>query len=334
MAEQFKNLASTTLSAGIDDDDTSFDVASAMGFTGGNFRILIDSEIMKVTGVSGTTLTVVRAQEGTQAASHTSATPVYHILTAGALDAHDQDDLSVYDTYANKPAAGTPGRIFVPTDGIFIERDNGTAWEKFGPIWPMTPPQASDFPTWVNQGTSSCTDKGGAVYLLGPYSTSLSMSGCVKAYPSTPFTVEMAFLPNWLAYNSSSQVACGLCIRDSVSGKLQAYGIGGSSTDIYIQGYNYASPTSNYGSITGWPSGKHYAETPLVWLKYSDNATNRVISVSVNGYTWSQLVSLSSTDYLTPDQIGLIVNRYQSYTSSSPYLYIDMGMNVLHWRQY
>ena len=55
-------------------------VASAMGFTTGDFRILIDSEIMKVTGVSGTTLTVARHQEGTSAASHTNGTAVYHVL--------------------------------------------------------------------------------------------------------------------------------------------------------------------------------------------------------------------------------------------------------------
>ena len=65
MAEQFKNLASTTLSGDIDNATTSVGVASAMGFTGGNFRILVDSEIMLVTGVSGTTFTVVRHQEGT-----------------------------------------------------------------------------------------------------------------------------------------------------------------------------------------------------------------------------------------------------------------------------
>ena len=94
-----------------------------------------------------------------------------HVLTAGALDAHDQNDLAGYDTYANRPAAGMPGRIFLPTDGLFIERDNGSTWEKFGPIWPMTPPQSSDFPTWVNQGTSTCVDNKGAIFLYAPNST-------------------------------------------------------------------------------------------------------------------------------------------------------------------
>ena len=71
MAELFKNLASTTLSGDIDNSTTSINVAGAMGFASGNFRILIDSEIMLVTGVSGTTFTVSRHQEGTSA-THTA----------------------------------------------------------------------------------------------------------------------------------------------------------------------------------------------------------------------------------------------------------------------
>lgn len=335
MAEQFKNLASTTLSAGIDDDDLSFDVASAMGFTGGDFRILIDSEIMKVTGVSGTTFTVVRAQEGTQAASHTSTTPVYHVLTAGALDAHDQNDLAAYDTYANRPAAGTPGRIFLPSDGLFIERDNGAAWEKFGPIWPMTPPVAADFPTWLNQNAATFLDNKGAPYFYCPNNSTALIRARLKAYPAAPFTVETAFLVHAWPYSAGSHVVCGLGIRDSTSGKLQCYGPGGSTSySIYMQGYSYASATSSATSITGWPSSPHCTDTPLCWLKYSDNGTNRVISTSVNGYTWTQLISLSYTDYLTPNQIGFITQAYSGYAGNPLYRYIDTGMTILHWRQY
>jgi len=334
MAEKFKNLASTTLSGDIDDSTTAVNVASAMGFTGGDFRILIDSEIMKVTGVSGTTFTVVRHQEGTSATAHSSGAAVKHVLTAGALDAHDQNDLAVYDTYANRPAAGTPGRIFLPTDGLFIERDNGSAWEKFGPIWPMTPPAAADFPTWVNQSTATCTDNKGAIFLYAPYNSSQNLRCCVKPYPSTPFTVEMAFLPNGWPYSASSQVACGLCIRDSVSGKLQCYGLGGSTNAVQMSGYSYASPTSSSTSITGWPSQTHFSVSLLTWIKYTDNGTNRVIFASIDGYTWTQLVSLPSTDSLTPNQIGLVVQSNASYTGSPMYVYIDTGMTVLHWRQY
>ena len=334
MAEQFKNLVSTTLAEDLDDTEMEVDVASAMGFTGGDFRILIDSEIMKVTGVSGTTLTVVRGQEGTAAASHTSSTAVYHILTAGALDAHDQNDLAAYDTYANRPAAGTPGRIFLPTDGAFIERDDGSSWTKFGPIWPMTPPAPADFPTWLNQGTSTCVNTFGPMYFCGAVSTSALWRAVLKTYPTPPFTVVMAFLPIIIPYNFSSYVELGLCIRDSTSGKMEVYGLGGSGNDMNIRGYYFTSPTATSGtSVTGWPSGQHFSESPLVWIKYVDDSTNRVISMSINGVTWTQLASNSRTSNLTPDQIGIAVQAMGGYTSSAPYFSIDSGISVLHWSQ-
>ena len=330
MAELFQNLASTTLSGSIDNVITSIGVASAMGFTTGNFRILVDSEIMLVTGVSGTTFTVVRAQEGTSVTAHNSGATVAHVLTAGALDAHDQNDLAGYDLYANKPAAGTPGRIFLPSDGLFIERDNGSTWEKFGPIWPMIPPQSANFPTWVNQGTSTCIDNKGAVYLQAANSSNEQIRARLQAYPTPPFTVDMAFVVHVFPYSSPSMTA-GLCIRDSVSGKFQCYGLG--NTDLHIRGYNYSSATAASGGVTGWPGSgdNHQLEQNLIWVRYYDNGSNRVISISADGVTWQQMVSNSVTDYLTPNQIGFFANGLAGYYSSFP---VDTGITVLHWSQH
>jgi len=333
MAEQFKNLASTTLSEDIDDAATEFDVASVMGFTGGNFRILIDSEIMLVTGVSGTTLTVSRHQEGTSAIAHSTGADVKHVLTAGALDARDQNDLAAYDALASRPAAGVPGRIFLPTDGLFLERDNGAAWEKFGPIWPMTPPAAADFGTWVNQGSATIVDNKGAIFLdSGPATSGENLRCQVKAYPAAPFTVEMAFLVNAWGYGGAYATA-GLCIRDSGSGKIVAYGVGGSSSSMETRGVKYNSPTSVSGEVTGWPSNRHCYDSPLIWLRYyDDGTTNRVISFSHDGINWTQMVSIVRTDWITPNQIGISVNSYAGYSSSSGQ--VNTGMTVLSWRQY
>jgi hypothetical protein len=325
MAEQFKNLASTTLNSAIDDSTTSISVVSAMGFTSGNFRILIDSEIMKVTGVSGATFTVVRHQEGTVATVHDNAAPVRHILTAGALDAHDQNDLAVRDAYANKPSAGVPGRLFLPTDAVYFERDNGSNWDKFGPLWPFTPPQVSDFPIWVNQGTATAVDNKGAIFINAPGVNSENTRAIVKAYPSPPFIVEMAFIP--CAY-PGSYPCCGLCIQDNVSGKLQTYGL--YDLPMYVRGYNYSSPTTTNSGVTGWPGGSyvHQAESNLIWFKYEDDNTNRKISISVDGFSWVQMVSNSRTDYLTPTHIGIFVNPYQAT------VVCDTGCTFLHWKQY
>lgn len=87
MAYRFTNNASTTITGAIGAGDTSIVVASAAGFpTAGDFTIIIDSEILLVTGVAGTTWTVARGAEGTSAAAHSASAAVTHILTAAPLN--------------------------------------------------------------------------------------------------------------------------------------------------------------------------------------------------------------------------------------------------------
>lgn len=60
----------------------------------GQFRILIDNELMLVTaGSSGTTWTVTRGVEGSVAATHAAGAPIWHLLTAGALALFTQSGL-------------------------------------------------------------------------------------------------------------------------------------------------------------------------------------------------------------------------------------------------
>ncbi|KKM18632.1 hypothetical protein LCGC14_1663770, partial [marine sediment metagenome] len=93
-----KNNAKTTLSSAITAGATTLTVAAAK-FPTGDFLITIwnsssysdpgDSpsmEIIKVTGVSGNTFTVVRAQESTTAKAHASANAVQMLITAGILE--------------------------------------------------------------------------------------------------------------------------------------------------------------------------------------------------------------------------------------------------------
>ena len=124
MTERFSNQAVTTLSAAIITPAlTSCTVTDATAFpTSGNFRIKIDSELLLVTGVAGTTFTITRGIEGTTAATHANGASVIHLLTKGSLEARVANRF-ISDLYANKPAAGIKGRLFIPTDGIYMEYD-------------------------------------------------------------------------------------------------------------------------------------------------------------------------------------------------------------------
>lgn len=86
MAEVLKNNAVTTLNGSITSGSATLSVLSAALFPGtGNFRIAVDSELMLVTGVSGTTFTVTRGLEATTAALHSAGAAVVCVLTAGSV---------------------------------------------------------------------------------------------------------------------------------------------------------------------------------------------------------------------------------------------------------
>ena len=134
MTERFSNQAVTTLSAAITTTTaTSCTVTDATTFpTAGNFRIKIDGEILIVTAVAGSAFTITRGAEGTAAATHASGASVIHLLTKGSMEARVANRF-ISDLYANKPAAGVKGRLFLPTDGLFLEYDDGAAWHQYGP---------------------------------------------------------------------------------------------------------------------------------------------------------------------------------------------------------
>lgn len=90
--EQFTNLATTTLSTGVNDLVTTVSVSDASKFpTIGQFRVRVENEFMIVTGVSGTSFTVVRGSEGSTAAAHLSGAAITQVLTAGAMAAFCQN---------------------------------------------------------------------------------------------------------------------------------------------------------------------------------------------------------------------------------------------------
>src|SRR3990172_4023235 len=110
--ERFANGGLSSLEAAIDNDDLALTVKSAVGFpTGGNFRIVVDNEIMLVTDVQGKTFTVTRAQEGTSAASHDADAAIFHVLTAGALAQRDIEQFAT-GAVADRDAAGQAGRLY------------------------------------------------------------------------------------------------------------------------------------------------------------------------------------------------------------------------------
>lgn len=146
--EMIANNAVTSLSGDIVAGDTSITVGSVTAFpSSGNFRILIDSEIILVTAVVGAVFTATRGQEGTTAAGHGSGASVTHLLTAQSLD-HFRTDIAPLSLCEGRLTltSGTPvttGDVtgatsiyFTPYKGNRLTLWTGSKWviDQFGEI--------------------------------------------------------------------------------------------------------------------------------------------------------------------------------------------------------
>lgn len=100
MAIVFKNNATTTLSGNISSSATSIGVTDGSVFpslnSGESFFVTFDDgtnkEIVKVTGISSNTLTVVRAQDGTSARTFSTGDACDLRVTAKILESFPQLD--------------------------------------------------------------------------------------------------------------------------------------------------------------------------------------------------------------------------------------------------
>ena len=321
--ERFANGGLSSLAAGIDNAVTSLTVASAVGFpTSGNFRITIDSEIMLVTNVQGKIFTVTRAQEGTSAASHDAAAAVFHVLTAGALAQRDIEQFAT-GLITDRDVAGQAGRLFLPTEGL-VHQDNGTLWDML-PLSRMTPPASASY-SWVNQGTSPVADTKGMM-VLSPQSTAGtdSLRCLVKAAPQTPYDITVAMLAVNPLYNSSSTIGqFGVCWRESGSGKLLTYGWGTTNYPLTFSYSQWTNQTTLSGNIFQYSAPMI---SPL-WVRFSDDGTNRMVKVSSDGFNWEPVQAVQGrTVFLTADQVGVFANSWK--TSNG----IPRVVSFLHWRE-
>ena len=138
MSVKFSNNAKTTLSSGITSSATSIAVADASVFpsiSGSEYFYVTfedlsgNVEIVKVTGVSSNTLTVVRGQEGTTARSYSSGDKAENRLTAGGLNdvATQADTDTTYSAGSGITLSGTTFSNSAPDQTVSLTGSGATS---------------------------------------------------------------------------------------------------------------------------------------------------------------------------------------------------------------
>ena len=277
LLEQFSNGGTTTLNGSISDSDTTITVTSSTPFPStGNFRLVIESEILLVTAVSGSDFTVVRGYESTAPASHADTTAVSLVLTSGSVDRWGGDNI---------PAFGYP----LPY-GTIVADDGSTV---------LT---ASSF-GWVNQGSATVTDQSGTILMSLPTSSGVNLRGQTRAAPSTPYAYVGAF-QSCIPRSGSSVAMVMMGFRNSSNFRMETFICGCNGDESFRMGVQqYATGTSSGTQVRALNGFCLWA--PAVWLRVADNGTNLIYSIGMDGKNWIQVYSASRTSYITsgPDQV-------------------------------
>jgi hypothetical protein len=309
--EQTQNSAKSTLNGGINASTTTVVVADGSVFSStGNFRVRVDNEIMKVTARSGNTLTVVRGQEGTTAASHANSAEVIQIISQEGFDALGKDNIGLFGWSSLLPLHK-------------IVADDGTT---------LT---ASDF-TWQNQGGATASDEDGTIVMGVPSSgTTNALRILERTAPSAPYAYVAAFDFAMATGGSPGRCDMFMGFRESSSSKLALLHIqcsnGGTGSGGTIDRHMrfavlYWDNNSTRNATIPVAERLLMHIGPVLWIKIEDDNTNLKFYIGMDGVEWIQVASVTRTAHMAgaPDRVCWGANCPNN---------ADNGMLVrlLHW---
>jgi hypothetical protein len=329
--EQVAYFPQSTLTAGIGTSDVTLTVASASAFpSSGNFRILIDNELLLVTGVSGTTFTVTRNIEGTSPAGHSNGATVTHIVTAAGLTQFRADGQPLTGSLiANRPASAPTGQLFIPTDSPVVSQYNGSSWVdvQCDGMNIRSPVDSSSF-SWVNQDTATVSTAKGGMLLTRPVTTSNSVAVREVSFTNTQTVTACLAItgPNTAIYTSSIWFA-GLSLRRPGSdSKLALFGFGSANQWFYEA---WTNPTT-FSSVVGSGSMNVVAQQPTgyFWLRRTDDGTNAHYWISPNGIQFMRIVDATNTNGLSgvPTTVGVFAHNFGVAG------YDDVNLHLVSWQ--
>lgn len=299
--EVFPNVAIGFLNGGITSSATSITLQSGHTFpAGGNFMVKIDNEIIQFTATTSTTATAVRAQEGTTGATHSDGAVVYGVITQGSLGRLNAQyhGGTITTQRRNLNFVDGGGAAWTLADDPSNNAcDVSVAVSGTGQSALTAPPLSSTL-SWTNQGTSTVVDDTNGLHVIAQITTGTNSHLMTKSMPATPYNFIIKAFPT--VYSSTNHVA-GMCIEDSVSGKLMRFAWSGNIVLID----KLTSPTNWNSQYTSQPPGIMNLWT---WLRLHDDGTNFTFYASGDGIAWTQIYQVSRTDWLSsPNQLGVVV---------------------------
>jgi len=281
MTEQLANFGHTTLAEALDDSETGVDVTAGSVFpASGDFRVLVDSEIMKVTARATNTLTVERGAEGTTAASHSNgadidarltaeglrqmmseargipngviSTKAYHNTTQGSLAASGFNALDLnsedWDTDNLHDPSTNNSRITIKTAGKYLLHGSSYVTQTWVPYLKLNGTQ-------IGAGTDTTINQIGEVSLVldlavDDFGTGYSSLSYLKRFPIDTLKIDQSFVADLDSADGAAIVDAILALSKTLNLRVIAEGIEDQHQLAYLvkkecdllQGFYFARP--------------------------------------------------------------------------------------------
>jgi len=241
-------------------------------------------------------------------------------------------------TFAQRPAAGVPGRIYSPSDKPYAFLDSGTEWQILNAQRVSPPPAASAFTVVQTAANGSIADDGGTLLFSATrriatadriLATQALPNGAGGAYTLTA-AVQLHAQGNGVGFVAYS--IGGLGVR-TAAGAVSALIFYSNAGLLNLQKLEASSLTA--GASIRWDNTAY----PLlggpgwVWLRIADDgaplaATNVVWSYSLDGQTFYPLWTASRQDGLggaNPATAGLYLDAFNGPTALRCFSYSLTG---------
>lgn len=320
--EQFANNAATTLSSPVIISDTTITVASVAGFPVATpFRIMVDFEVMMVTGILGNIFTVTRGIEGTEPDNHNINVEVSQACTNGSFYGFSECRFGT-GSRSNLPIPELNGRLYLTQfPGWYLFREDGIAWRVWGPIFQLYEGIDIEDDNWnlvnANGGVNpniGITDLFGDLNLVVSPNVAVGenirlLTELVSAETpiAPPYLVVAAFTPILSPVN---QTCCGIVFRDSATEEFIIFRVMYDDTsvtkrDLVISLDKYDDPNtfnSNYKTLSAGT-----LTSTMIWFKMEDDGVNLNWYFSNDGLNFAIFDTQSRTNFLAsgPDEIGI-----------------------------
>jgi hypothetical protein len=258
-------------------------------------------------------------------------TGVVYVLSVNPPYAFTNADWSVagsslLDTYANRPASGTNGQIFRPSDGgpSFIWDAGVSLWRpQFETTLGFEPPSAGWTAIDGGAGAAVSFSKGTVELASTSVSSSNQIALAVRTFDgSGDFDVIAKIRPILSLRNSSGGLGTfvsGLCLRDSGTANFMWFLMQANSAktkQIQVSAFTDAN-TFSYDLVV--QDATQWFDDADLWLRVTDTSGTRRFYVSNDGLRWWEIaVQTGGSRFpVSFDQIGLAHQGYVFSGSAS-----------------